>query len=78
MGGIGRLRSFRFGGFVFGGVGHRTVAEAPRCIAGFHDMAVMRQAIQQCGGHLRIGKDTAPFPEAQVRGDEHTGALIEL
>src|SRR5208283_3496969 len=52
--------------------------EAEAVVAGFDDMAVMRQAIEQCGRHFRIAEHAGPLAEAQVRCDDHAGALIEL
>ena len=47
-------------------------------VAGFDDVAVMRQTVQQCRCHLGIAKDMGPFPEGQVRRDDHTGVLVEF
>jgi hypothetical protein len=44
--------------------------EAPAVIAGLDDIAVMGQAIEQRGRHLRITEDTRPFTECEVRGDD--------
>ena len=52
--------------------------EAERFIARLHDMAVMRQSIQQRGRHLGIAKDARPFGEGQVRRNHHARMLIEL
>ena len=38
----------------------------------------MGKAIEQGGGHLGIAEHGGPFAEAQVGGDDDTGALIEL
>ena len=38
----------------------------------------MSEAIEQGGGHLGVTKDGGPFAEAEVGGDRHAGALIEL
>ena len=38
----------------------------------------MGKAIEQGGGHLSISKDRGPFAEAEVGGDRHAGALVEL
>jgi len=38
----------------------------------------MGEAIEQCGGHFRIAEHAGPFAEAQVGGDDDTGALGEL
>ena len=39
---------------------------------------MMREAIQQGGGHFGITKDTGPLAEAQVGGDNDAGPLIEF
>ena len=39
---------------------------------------MMREAIQQGGGHFGIAKDTGPLAEAQVGGDNNAGPLIEF
>ena len=41
-------------------------------------MAVMRESVQQCRGHLGIPEHTGPFAEAQVGGDHNAGALVQL
>ena len=52
--------------------------EAITVIAGFDDMAMMGEPVQQCRGHLRITEHGGPFGEAQVGRDDDTGAFIEL
>jgi len=54
------------------------VPEAPRRIAGLDDMAVVRQPVEQRRGHLGIAEDGGPFREAQVGGDHHACALVQL
>src|SRR4029453_12792673 len=51
--------------------------EAPRLVAGLDDVAVVRDAIEQCRGHLLIMKDLRPFGEGEVRRDEHGDFLVE-
>lgn len=41
-------------------------------------MAVMGETIQERRGHLGVAKHAGPFGEAQVRGDDHAGVLIQL
>ena len=72
--GGGQVFGFLLSSFCSGGA--RLEAEA--VVAGFDDMAVMRQAIEQCGRHFRISEHAGPFTEAQVRRDRHAGALVEL
>ena len=38
----------------------------------------MGKAIEQSRGHLGVAKDIGPFTEAEVGGDDDTGALIEF
>lgn len=38
----------------------------------------MGQAIEQSCRHLGVAEDRGPFAEAEVGGDDDTGALIEL
>ena len=52
--------------------------EAPTLVAGLHDVAVVREPVEQRGRHLFIDKHTRPLREAQVGGDHHAGAFIQL
>ena len=52
--------------------------EAEAVIAGFDDVAVMGEPVEQGRGHLGIAENLCPFAEAEVRGDHHAGPLIEL
>jgi len=54
------------------------VFEAVAVVAGFDDMAVMGEPIQQCRGHLGVIEHGRPFREAQVGGDDEAGLLVEL
>lgn len=54
------------------------VFEAEALVSGFKDMAVVREPVEQRGGHLCISEDGRPFREAQVGGDDDAGALVEL
>jgi len=38
----------------------------------------VREPIQQRGGHLCVAEDLGPFREAEVGGDDHAGAFVEL
>ena len=51
--------------------------EAPAVVSGFDDVAVMGQAIEQRGRHLGVREDARPFPEGQIGGHQHRGALVE-
>ena len=45
--------------------------------AGLDDVAVVSQAVEQGGRHLRIAEDARPFAEGEVGRDDDRGALIE-
>ena len=51
--------------------------EAPAVIAGIDYVAVVGEAIEQCGRHFGITEDARPFPEGQVGRDDNRGALVE-
>ena len=53
------------------------VLEAPGVVAGLDDLAVVREAIQERGGHLGVAEDRRPFGEGQVGGEDDRGALVE-
>lgn len=55
-----------------------TVAEAVELIAGFNDVTVMGEPVQQCCGHLGITEDGRPLRKRQVGGDQNAGVLIPL
>ena len=47
------------------------VFEAPAFIAGFNDLTVMGEPVEESGGHLGVTKDGRPFAEGKVGGDNH-------
>jgi hypothetical protein len=51
--------------------------ETPAVIAGFDDVAMVGQAIEQRGGHLGVAEHAGPFTEGEVRGDDDRGPLVE-
>ena len=53
------------------------VLEAPALVARLDDVAVMRQAVEQRGGHFRVAKDRGPFAESEVGRDDDRGLLVE-
>lgn len=55
----------------------RAVFEALGLISGFHDLAVMGQAVEKCHCHLGVTEHRRPFTECQVRRDDDRGALVE-
>ena len=52
--------------------------EAEAVVSGFEDVAVVGEPVEQCGGHLGIAEHAGPFREAQVGGDDDTGAFVKL
>jgi hypothetical protein len=48
--------------------------EAPAVIAGFNDVAMVGQAIEQRGGHLGVAEHAWPFAESEVSGDDDWSA----
>ena len=53
------------------------ILEAPGVVSGLDDLAVVRQTIEERGGHLGVAEDGRPFAEGQVGGDDDRGALVE-
>jgi hypothetical protein len=51
--------------------------ESPAIVAGLDDVAVVSEAIEQCGGHLGVAEDTRPFAEGEIGGDDDRGAFVE-
>ena len=51
--------------------------EAPAVVAGLDDVAVVSEAIEQCGGHLGVPEDARPFAEGEIGGDDDRGAFVE-
>lgn len=49
------------------------VPEAVAVVAGFQDVATMREPIEQSSGHLGVAKDSRPLGEAEVGGDGQIG-----
>lgn len=54
------------------------VLEAPAFVAGFDDLAVVRQAVEQRGGHLCVAEDGGPFAKGEIGRDDDRGPLVEL
>ena len=50
--------------------------EAVAVVARFQDVAVMREPVEQSGGHLGITEDAGPFAEAEIGGDDDAGAFV--
>lgn len=58
--------------------GSAAVFGAPAVIAGLYDVAMMRDAIHERGGHLGIAEHGGPLPEGEVDGYDHAGLLVEF
>lgn len=52
------------------------VLEAVAVVVGLDDVAVVREPIEQRGGHLGIAEDARPLRETQVGGDHDAGSLV--
>ena len=55
-----------------------SVLEAPAFVAGFDDLAVVCQAVEQRGGHLRVAEDGGPFAKGEIGRDDDRGPLVKL
>ena len=51
--------------------------ESPAIVAGLDDVAVVSEAIEQCGGHLGVPEDARPFAEGEIGGDDDRGSFVE-
>ena len=49
----------------------------PALVAGFDDVAVMRETVEQRGRHFWIAEDARPFAEREVRRDDDGSAFVE-
>jgi hypothetical protein len=54
------------------------VLEAIRFVPSFHNMAVMREAVQQGRCPRGIAEYTGPFREAEVGRDDDIGVFVQL
>jgi len=50
---------------------------APAFVAGFDDVAVMGETVEQRGRHLGVAEDAGPLPESEIGCHDNGGALIE-
>ncbi len=57
--------------------GLAAVLEAPALVAGLDDVAVVSEAVEQRGRHLRIAKHARPFAEGQIGGDDDRSSLVK-
>jgi hypothetical protein len=54
------------------------VLEPPAIIASLDDIAMVGDAVEECGGHLGFAEHGGPFAEREVGGDDHRGPLVEF
>ena len=54
-----------------------SVFEAPALVAGFENVAVMGQPVEQRRGHLGVGKDARPFGKGKIGRQHDRGAFVE-
>jgi len=47
-------------------------------VAGFQNIAVMRNAIQQRGRHLGVAEDLDPFPKIEVGGNDQGCFFVQM
>ena len=52
--------------------------EAEAVVSGLQDVAAVGETVEERGRHFGITEDRGPFAEAQVRGDDDTGAFVNL
>ena len=53
------------------GAGSAAMFEPPAFVAGLDDVAVVREAVEQCCRHLGVAEHARPFAEGEVRGYDH-------
>ena len=63
---------------LFPGCCGRAGLEAEAVVPGLQDVASVGEAVEERGGHLGVTEDGGTFAEAEVRGDDDAGALVEL
>ena len=54
------------------------VFEPPARVAGFHDIAVVRQAVEHGGGHFGVAEHLRPVGEGEIGRYQQRGVFIEL
>ncbi len=65
--------------FFFPSFCHRRARLEPETVvAGFDDVAMMGEAIEERRRHFGVAKNSGPFAEAQVCGDNDAGAFVEF
>ena len=51
--------------------------EPPALVTSLHDLAVMGEPVEERRRHFGVAKDTGPFGEGEVGGDDDGGALVK-
>ena len=51
--------------------------ESPAVVSGLDDVAVVSEAVEQCGGHLGVAEHARPFAEGEIGGDDDRGSFVE-
>jgi len=59
-------------------IGLFTLLEPVGVVAGFQDVAVVGDAVQEGCGHLGIAENMCPFREAEFGGDDQRGLFVEF
>ena len=54
-----------------------SVFETPALVAGFENVAVVGQPVEQRRSHLGVGEDTWPFGKGEIGRQNDRGALVE-
>ena len=56
----------------------RAVSETIAIVAGFYNVTVVREPVEQRRGHLCVAEDVSPLREAQIGCDDDARALVEF
>ena len=51
------------------------VFEAPAFVAGFDDVTVMSETVEERCRHFGVDENAWPFAECEIAGDDHRGKL---
>ena len=51
--------------------------KSPAVVARLDDVAMVSQAVEQCGGHLGVAEHAGPFTEGEIGGDDNGRSLVE-
>ena len=54
----------------------KVVLHAEALVYGLQDVAVMREPVEERGGHLGVAEHAGPFAEAEVGGDNDVDGLV--